>query len=181
MIPTPFHFEPELSPDEFMKIGQLSLRWSHTEHIVGNCLRAMLDLSMEEAIIMIFPLSLEHRLRRMKEIAAIRPLNQQAKAALDELQIIMKGIQYVRNSVAHAIVEEHDEEGHVFHLRSKQRTLTKKEIFSAVELTNYAGHVTLALRYALGGKDFPDGHGYTLPERPEIPAFLQELIPTRKK
>ena len=87
----------------------------------------------------------------------------------------MKGITYVRNSVVHSIVLEDDNEGHVFHLRSKTRSLTKAEVFSAEEITNYAAHLVLALRLAIGFKD-GEVHGYALPNRPEIPAFLQTVI-----
>jgi hypothetical protein len=92
----------------------------------------------------------------------------------------MKGIQFVRNNVIHAIVLDDLDEGHVFHLRSKRRSLTKAEIFSAEELTNYAAHAAISLRYALGLKDVP-GARRPLPDRPDIPKFLRELIPTRKK
>jgi len=57
---------------------------------------------------------------------------------------------------------------------SKKRSFTKHEIFSVVELTNYAAHCTLALRYAIGFK--ADTHSYELPARPEIPNFLQHMI-----
>jgi hypothetical protein len=82
----------------------------------------------------------------------------------------MPAIQYVRNNVIHAFVTEGD---HEFRLHSKQRMLTKAEVFSTEELTNYAAHVTLALRWALGFGSDPSGHSYTLPKRPEIPEFLQ--------
>ena len=135
----------------------------------------MLRLSEEEAVIIVFPMSLDQRLNRMRELAEINTLKHNAKAALDELCVIMKGIQFVRNNVIHAIVAEDDKDGHVFHLRSKMRSLTKAEVFSVEELTNYAGHVVLALRYALGFKD-DHGHNYTTPDRPEIPTFLQSVI-----
>jgi hypothetical protein len=63
MLETPFRFEPSLTPGEFQKLGQLTLRWSHIEHIIGNCLKVMLRLSDDEAVIMVFRLSLEERLR----------------------------------------------------------------------------------------------------------------------
>jgi hypothetical protein len=47
MIPTPYNFEPTLSDQEFMKIGHLSVKWSHLEHIVGNCLKVILRLNDE--------------------------------------------------------------------------------------------------------------------------------------
>jgi hypothetical protein len=65
----------------------------------------------------------------------------------------------------------------VFHLRSKKRTLTKAQIFSAEELTNYAAHAVYSLRYALGSKELSPGERYALPDRPEIPEFLRGLIP----
>jgi hypothetical protein len=75
MLETPFRFESELSADDYQKIGLLSLRWSHTEHIIGNCLKVMLRLTDEEAVIAVFSLNLEQRLNRMKELARINALN----------------------------------------------------------------------------------------------------------
>lgn len=135
----------------------------------------MLRLTDEEAVVIVFPMSLDQRLSRMGELAEINPLKPNAKVALDELRIIMRGIQFVRNNVIHAIVAEDDKEGHVFHLRSKMRSLTKAEVFSVEELTNYAGHVVLALRFALGFKDDQE-HTYAIPDRPEILIFLQSVI-----
>lgn len=179
VILSPYRFEPDLSPEEYQKIGQLSLRWSHIEHVIGNCLKTMLRLTDEEAIVVVFPLSLDQRLQRMNRLAEINQYTDKAIAALDELTEIMKGIQYVRNNVIHAILLEDENEGHVFHLRSKDRSLTKVEIFSSEELTNYAAHLTLTLRYALGLKGLIIRE-YASPDRPEIPAFLRELIQTRK-
>lgn len=174
MIPVPYRFEPDLSPEEFVKLGQLSLRWSHIEHTMGMCLKRMLRLSDDEAIIMVFPLSMEQRLQRITQVAKVTPLNDLAAAPLNELKLIMPAIQYVRNKVIHAFVTEGD---HQFRLHSKQRTLTKAEVFSAEELTNYAGHVTLAFRSALGFEFDPTGHSYTLPDKPEIPEFLLSKFP----
>jgi hypothetical protein len=170
MIAVPYRFEPDLSAEEFMKLGQLSLRWSHIEHVLGHCLKRMLRLTDDEAIIVVFPLSLEQRLARITQVAEINSLGDLALAPLNELKLIMPAIQYVRNNVIHAFVTEGD---HQFRLHSKQRVLTKAEIFSTEELTNYAAHVTLAFRWALGFKSDPSGHSYTLPDRPAIPEFLQ--------
>ena len=119
MLDTPFRFEEELTSEEFQKLGQLSLRWSHTEHIIGNCLKVMLRLTDEEAVAMVFPLPLERRLNKIKELSELTPLNADAQAACDELQIVMRAVQYVRNSVLHAIMIDHPEHGQMFHLRSK--------------------------------------------------------------
>ena len=166
MIAVPYRFEPDLSAEEFMKLGQLSIRWSHIEHVLGMCLKRLLRLSDDEAIIMVFPLSLDQRLRRMTELAESTPVDEVALGPLNELKLIMPAIQYVRNNVIHALVTEGD---HEFRLHSKQRTLTKAEVFSAEELTNYAAHVTLALRFALGFEFDSSEHSYTLPDRPVIP------------
>jgi hypothetical protein len=146
VIPTPYRFEKELSSEDFQKIGQLSLRWSHTEHIIGSCLKIMLRLSDEEAIVVVFPLTLELRLQRMNELSAINPLPPEAQKAFDELKLIMPGIQYVRNSIVHAIMMPDEREGQVFHLRSKRRSLTKAQVFACEDLTNYAAHIALNLR-----------------------------------
>lgn len=180
MLQTPYLFEPNLSPEDYQRLGVLSLRWSHTEHVIGNCLKTMLRLTEQEAIVMVFPLGLEQRLGRMKDLAAISDLNAEAQVALNELLLIMKGIQFVRNNVVHAIVVDDAKDGHVFHLRSKQRALTKAQIFSAEELTNYAAHAAYSLRFALGLKG-DVGQRHPLPDRPEIPEFLRELIPTHTK
>jgi len=176
MIPVPFSIEPELTAEEFCRIGQLTLRWSHIDHIIGNSLKAALGLSDEQATIMVFPLTMEARLDRLKNLFQITPPDDAAKTALNELLPAMKGIQYVRNNVIHGNVIDDTKEGYIFHLRSKDRTLTKAEIFSIEELTNYAGHCALALRYGLGIANVRPGHVYTLPGRPEIPEFLRSVV-----
>jgi hypothetical protein len=118
----------------------------------------------------------------MKKLAKIVPLSPRAKASFDELMLVMPGIQYVRNNVVHAIVSIGEiGDDHVFELRSKTRSLTKKQIFSAEELTNYAARAVVSLRYALGPKDGQPAELFPLPDRPEIPKFLQALIPIHKK
>ena len=114
----------------------------------------------------------------MNRLARINNYGELAHLALLELTAIMKGVQFVRNSVIHAILLEDDEEGHVFHLRNKERSLTKAQIFSCEELTNYAAHLTYSLRYGLGLKGGAS-HEYASPDRPAIPEFLRELIPAR--
>ncbi len=180
MIPVPFSIEPELTAEEFCRIGQLTLRWSHIDHIIGNSLKATLGLSDEQAIVMVFSLTTDARLDRLKNLFEITKPDDAAKAALNELLPSMKGIQYVRNNVIHGTVIDDTKEGHIFHLRSKDRTLTKAEIFSIEELTNYAGHCALALRYGLGLANVRPGHVYTLPGRPEIPDFLRSMVHFQK-
>lgn len=176
MIPTPFIFESKLTPADFQKIGELSLRWSHIDHTVGNCLRVMLRIAPQEAVPMIFGLSLEQRMHRIRDLKAINPMPAKAETAFTELDIVLKGLQAVRNNVIHAILYWRDTDT-AFHLRSKLRTFTKEQVFETEELTNYAAIAVLNLRYELGHKQhYPDEIPPPLPGRPDIPEFLRSLI-----
>jgi hypothetical protein len=84
MIAVPYRFEPDLSAEEFMKLGQLSLRWSHIEHVLGHCLKRMLRLTDDEAIIMVFPLSLDQRLTRITQLAETTPMDPLALGPINE-------------------------------------------------------------------------------------------------
>jgi hypothetical protein len=181
MLDSPFTFEDELTADDYQRIGRLALKWSHIDHIIGNCLKVMLGQTDEQAVVTVFSLGARQRLNQIKELAALKPLNPDAQIAFDELRAVMAGLQFVRNGVVHAIIVSDDREGHVFHLRSKKRNLTKSEVFATEEITNYAAHAVLSLRYALGLKGADPAARHPLPERPEIPEFLRELIPIRKK
>jgi hypothetical protein len=180
MIPSPYNFEPALTDLEYAKLGVLALRWSHIEHILGNCLKVLLRSTDEEAIIMVFPLSADQRAEKIKQLSELQPLPEHAQRAFEELRPVLKDIQYVRNNVVHSIVGEDETDGHVFHLRSKNRSLTKAQVFGTEELTNYAGHLVIALRYGLGFKDGNPPMEYTCPARPEIPDFLKTIIHFKK-
>jgi hypothetical protein len=175
MIPTPFWFEQDFTPEDFQKLGQLSLRWSHIDHIIGSCLKVMLRLSDEEAVAVVFPLTTDRRLSLLKELAKGRSLFSEADHALRELWSIMPAIQLVRNNVAHAVIYRSLGDDPIFHLRSKERSFTRRQVFETEELTNYAAHAALVLRYALGEKG-PEGAPSPLPERPRVPKFLQREI-----
>lgn len=177
MIPSPWSFEPMISDQDLARLGILTLRWSHIEHVLANCLKVMLRLNDDEAVAIIFPMNLETRVNRISEVLEFNStIHAHVRAAFTELKPIMKGLSLVRNNVVHAIVVEHDDEGHIFHLRSKRRTLTKQQIFSVEELTNYAAHLVQAMRFGLGFKNDPEPVYLTWPGRPEIPEFLQSVI-----
>ena len=174
MIPTPYRFEAHFSAEEFCKIGQLASRWAHIEHTIGNCLRRILDMDPGHATIMVFSLNLDMRMTRIEEIRQRFPLTAEQTALFLEIRPLIRAVQYIRNTVLHGVVigggEDPDET--TFHLRSKNRNITKSDFFECEELINYAAHVTYALRLSLGEKDDPTEHTYTLPDRPPIPAFL---------
>ena len=176
MIPIAYNFEPELTASDFEKIGRLAARWAVIDHTIANCLKTQLRLSNEEAVIMVFPLQAEARVERLKMLFKEHPPHPPAAHALTELAPSVKGIQYVRNSVIHGIVIEDTKDGHLFHLKSKDRTVTKDQVFSTEDLTNYASHCALALRLSLGIDGYGPGTRYELPDRPEIPKFLRSIV-----
>src|SRR5262245_11768783 len=179
MIKTPYHFEAGLSDQEFQKIGQFACRWAFIEHTIGNCLRVMLEMEMEPATIMIFPLNLETRMTRISKLAKQRFLTGYQLAVLAELKPLIKAMQYLRNTTLHGVVisfEDDRDKAH-FNLRSKDRNLNLRELFACEDLINYTAHVTQAFRLSLGDKTYEDheGHTYALPDRPQIPEFLSEV------
>ena len=174
MIESPFIYEESLTPEELAKIGQLALRWSHIEHVLGNCLRRLMRMSMDDAILVIFPMNWERVLDLIDKFQKVRRLNRAAREAVAEIKAIMPAVKMVRNTLTHAIMVEDDGGDRVFHLRSKRKELTKEQIFEAEELTNYAAHVALAFRAALGGK----GARLPLPERPALPAYILSQFPS---
>jgi hypothetical protein len=68
MINTPYGFETRLSDRDFQKIGQFACRWALIEHTIANCLRRLVDLTPKEAEIVIFPLGLSERMKRIKKL-----------------------------------------------------------------------------------------------------------------
>ena len=180
MIPTPYRFEANFSPQEFQKLGQFASRWAHIEHTIGNCLRRVLNMSQEHAAIIIFPLSLELRMQRVGEAIKQSPLSPESTALYEELKPLVKAMQYLRNTVLHGIVVGDEGEEQVFHLRSKDRNLAKAQLFGCENLINYAAHVVLAFRLSLGEKEGPRAQHYALPDRPPIPDFLPDDCRFRK-
>lgn len=173
MLASPFRFDKELSSDDFEKLGRLSLRWSHIDHMIANCLKVLLGLNEDQARIMIFPLTSELRLQRIEELTRLKPLpSDKAKTAFQELRTVMRGIRVVRNNVIHAVLIED-----AFTIRSNKRTFTREQIFETEELTNYAGILAITLRHELGERDPAYDPPDPLPARPLVPEFLKPYIP----
>lgn len=175
MLETPFSFEFGLAPVEFERIGRLSLRWSHIDHIIGNCLRAKLRLTNSEAVIAIFSLPAERRLSNLNDLAKMAPLNSDAFAALTALNWVMPGLRSIRNNVIHAVLNQDDDGEIQFELRSKQRSYSKAQIFASEELTNFAAHAAISLRMAIGVFG-ADGERHPLPPRPQVPESLRPFF-----
>jgi hypothetical protein len=172
VIETPYRSEANLTDQEFKKIGQFAFRWSHMDHTVGNCLRRLLRLDPKQATVIIFPLSLNDRMSRIEQLAKLQPLSPPSQLLLGELKPLIRAMQFLRNSTLHGIVIDvggHEEP--YFHLRSKDRNLSKAQLFGCEDLINYTAHVVTAFRLSLGEKE-DWGHDYTLPNRPPVPDFL---------
>ena len=174
MISCPFEYH--LTDAEIKKLGELSLTWSHTDHTIGNSLKAALDFTDDEAIRLIFPLSLENRVRWLRGIKA--RLNGGAQMALNEFVLLLPALQAVKNQVIHGVIIPDVTEGPIFHLRSKDRTFTKDDLFACEEFTNYCARVAYCLRMSLF---WGDGSQTTLPDRPHIPRALGPYIQRGKK
>lgn len=172
MIESPFHYEEWLTPAELQKLATLSLRWSHIEHIIGNCLRVILRLDEKEAVVVVFPMPIERRISMIRDISKINPLPDDTTHAFNEVDWGLDYVRFVRNTLAHTVMSENLEQGAVFNLRSKNRSLTKEQVFAVEEITNYTAHAALHFRFLLGFKELTH-ELQPLPDRPVIPPILQ--------
>ena len=176
MISCPFEYN--LTDDELRRLGEMLMTWSHTEHTIGNCLKALLNFNDDEAIALVFPLSLDQRVRWLRGLKD--RMNTAAQAALDEFVRMLPGFSAIRTNGVHGVIINDLKDGPLFHLRSRDRTFTKTELFECEEFTNYCARVAYGIRFALfspADADLP----VTLPERPGIPKALEGYIQTGKK
>ena len=177
MIESPASYDHTLSDADLKMIGKLAVSWSTTEHVIGNCLKGMLRLTDDEAVTVVFSLNLERRINYMVELAKSAPWEDDVRKLLKELKPVMTALQSVRSNVVHSIVIDDETGAQAFHLRSKNKSLPKDHAFSSEELTNYAAHLVLALRFAISFKPTqPVFSPPTLPGRPPIPEFLQSFF-----
>jgi hypothetical protein len=49
MIESPFRYEKNFTAKDYEILGKLSLRWSHIDHVLANCLKRLLRLEDDEA------------------------------------------------------------------------------------------------------------------------------------
>jgi hypothetical protein len=175
MIRTPYSFEANFSSEEFETFGKFAVRWSHIEHTIANCLRVLLRFDPKQASVMIYPLSLDTRMSRITEHIKLRPLEANQLTLFEELKPLIRAMQYLRNTVFHGtLVDLFSADEPFWHLRSKDRTITKSQFFACEDLVNYTAHITEAFRLSLGDKADDRGSNYALPGRPPIPDFLPD-------
>src|SRR5882672_6825084 len=123
-------FDYDLSDAKLKKLGELMLTWSHTEQLIGNCLKAILKLSDTEATAIVFVWTLEQRLQKLYALDDSRT-NEEAKHFIAELKVVMPSIQKIRNNVIHAVLVNGPDGLPEFRRHSKNRNLEKEAIFSA--------------------------------------------------
>jgi hypothetical protein len=175
MIPSPFRYEANFTAKDYETLGKLSLRWSHIDHVIANCLKRLLRLKDDEAQVVVFQLTADQRFDRILELDKLKPLQKnKAARALEELCLLMGGLRQVRNNVAHAVLMHDGTAYQIFESRKTLRTFTKAQILETEELTNYAAHAALVLRDELGDKD-PAGAPGPLPSRPKTPPWFDKL------
>jgi hypothetical protein len=181
MIKSPYTFESAISDKEFQKIGEFACRWSMIEHTMANCLRAALGMEPGEATIMIFPLSLDQRMQKLRELKSMNIFTPYQQALLAELKPLILAMQYIRNTVLHGTAMDLNFKDEMeWHLRSKGRVLKKSDLFACEDLINYTGHVSREFRMAMGDKlNAPWAPPAALPCRPPIPPFLPKECQAR--
>lgn len=183
MLDTPFLFGPPITDVQYQTLGKLMVKWSTIDHVLANCLRAIMKQTEEEAVITIFPMSSAQRLDLIKKLRHIarpsggQPLNSDAQAAIDALCFILPKLRAVRNNVAHAIPmrDGENDAAIILHNRARGRdqSITLDEVFSTEEVTNYAAHAVVSLRYAIGLAGADPQQRYPLPAQPALPPILQ--------
>jgi len=94
------------------------------------------------------------------------------KQRFSEFDAAFEYLQVLRNLVAHCILIDDTEDGTLFHLRSKDRTFKKSDIFESEEFTNYCAMLAMVLRYALGISNIMDRR-LPLPPKVKMPYALQ--------
>jgi hypothetical protein len=107
-------------------------------------------------------------------------MNGAAQEALDEFAIILPGLQAIRNQGVHGVIIADTKDRPLFHLRSKDRSFTKADLFACEEFTNYCARIAYAIRSALWLPADTDRRPPLL-ERPALPKVLEPYIRNAKK
>jgi hypothetical protein len=165
----------DLTPEEKRKLGELSLVWSHTEHVIAKSLKEILKFDDEEAISIIYPMTLD---RKLKYIASLSGrVTARSRTYFQELKSVVKAITQIRNTVAHGVLVNDTKEGTLFRSPSRDRVVSKDDVLGSQEISNYALWIAIGFYHSLD----PDESLSPLPERPEIPKSLQQFVQARKK
>ena len=175
MIQSPFRIEEQWPEEDFVTIGRFVLRWALIEHVLKNCLRQRLGLSLDQANLVVYPLYLNTVLEKIDRLHKTEPMPVEATELYSEIKPIVRALQPVRNDAVHSVLKE-TETGFTFENRAKGRSRTMEEIANCEDLTCYVSAYVLAFRGALGFKEGPPPPD-PLPSRPATPDFLDIKFP----
>jgi len=163
-----------LTPEEMRKLGELSLVWSHTEHVIAKSLKTILKYNDDEAISIIYPMMLHRKLNYITKLSS--QLSDGPRSYFDERKLGVGAVtELVRNTVAHGVLVNDTKEGTLFRSPSKDWVVSKDDVLRSQEISNYALGIAIAFYRSLD----PDVPLAPLPERPKIPKALQEFLPVR--
>jgi hypothetical protein len=165
-----------LTPEELSKLGDLSLVWSHTEHVIAKSLKEILRYNDHDAISIIYPMGLQRKLNYITKLSG--QLSDGSRTYFEELRLVVGAInKLIRNTAAHGVLVNDTKEGTLFRSPSKDWVVSKDDVLRSQEISNYALGVAIAFYHSLD----PDEPLAPLPERPKIPKALREFLPARKK
>jgi hypothetical protein len=74
MIPSPFRYEKNFTDKDYETLGRLSLRWSHIDHVIANCLKRLLRLNDDEAQAVVFQINADSRFDLILKLQELKPL-----------------------------------------------------------------------------------------------------------
>lgn len=176
MLETPFDFEAKITPEEYHKLGRFVMRCALIEQIIGNCLKVMLRLTDEQALLVVFDWTFSKKIDMLRDVGATVKLNARGRAALDEFLAVIRAIQFVRNNAVHGVFYEDPAGKRVLRRRPKDIEQALEEVFETEELSIYAAHAIYSLRFALGFKKGAIRARFALPQRPAVPGFLRTRV-----
>jgi hypothetical protein len=80
MIESPFRYEKTFTARDYEILGKLSLRWSHIDHVLANCLKRLLRLNDDEAQAIIFQITADTRFDHILKLEELKPLRKRKAA-----------------------------------------------------------------------------------------------------
>ena len=94
--------EFDLTPEEKGKLGELSLLWSHTEHVIAKSLKEILKFNDDEAISLIYPMRLQRKLNHITRLSS--RMSDRSQSYFEELKSVVNAVSKIRNAVAHGVL-----------------------------------------------------------------------------
>lgn len=174
MLAAPIEFEPEISENQYARVGRLIVKWALIDHLIGTCINVQNGTTDEAAQRAVFSETAGRKIAMLED--AMRTLAPgDARRAFEVLLPLWKGLKEARDNVAHGVATINEDRNVALHHRRKSRDAEIEEILSLEEVTNFVAHAALSLRYALGLKSDPNLR-HSLPAIPPIPDLLTKYM-----